>query len=149
MAALRRKFDYCIDQQVIRASPVKPRHGPRRSRSLAKGLMKAQVEALGAQMHRPMDKALLLLMLRCGLQVSAVAPLKRRDIHWSQQAVRIEHGKGRKDRQIYLSADAVGIMVAQPCDRCSSPSVTGAIVAHNEDSRHDPRPRVDTIGDQC
>ena len=107
LQALKHLFDYLIDQQVIRANPVKPSHVLRRRRCLPKGLTKTQVEALFAQIHRPMDRALFLLMLRCGLRVSEVAQLKLHDIDWSQQAVRIDHGKGRKDRQVYLSADAV------------------------------------------
>lgn len=105
--ALKHFFDYLIDQQVISANPVKPSHVLRRSRSLPKGLPKEQIERLFAQIHSPMDKALFLLMLRCGLRVSEVARLKVYDIDWSQQALRIEQGKGRKDRQVYLSADAV------------------------------------------
>jgi site-specific recombinase XerD len=100
-------FDYLIDQQVISANPVKPSQVLRRSRSLPKGLPKEQIETLFAQIHSPMDKALFLLMLRCGLRVSEVAHLNVCDIDWSQQALRIEQGKGRKDRQVYLSADAV------------------------------------------
>src|SRR4030095_8969189 len=49
--------------------------------------------------HRPMDKALFLLMLRCGLRVSEVVHLTLDDIDWTQQAIRIDQGKGRKDRR--------------------------------------------------
>jgi integrase/recombinase XerD len=41
------------------------------------------------------------------LRVSEVAQLTLQDIDWSQQAVLVEQGKGRKDRRVYLSADAV------------------------------------------
>ena len=43
-----------------------------------------------------MDKAIFLLMLRCGLRVSEVVHLTRDDLDWTQQAIRIEQGKGRK-----------------------------------------------------
>jgi site-specific recombinase XerD len=49
-------------------------------------------------------------MLRSGLRVSEVAQLKVRDLDWSQQALLIEQGKGRKDRRVYLSADAAASM---------------------------------------
>jgi site-specific recombinase XerD len=55
---------------------------------------------LFAQIHHPMDRALLLLMLRGGLRVSEVAELKMRDLDWSQQALLVEPGKGRKDRRV-------------------------------------------------
>ena len=51
--------------------------------------------------------ALLELLYGSGLRVSEVAQLKLQDIDWSQQAVLVEQGKGRKDRRVYLSADAV------------------------------------------
>jgi integrase len=54
-----------------------------------------------------MDRTLLLLMLRCGLRVAEVVRLQVSDIDWPQQALRIEQGKGRKDRRVAVSADAV------------------------------------------
>jgi integrase len=45
-----------------------------------------------------MDHILELLMLRCGLRVSEVARLRRSDFDWEQQALRLDQGKGRKDR---------------------------------------------------
>lgn len=53
-----------------------------------------------------MDRALFLLMLRCGLRVSEVAKLKVSDIDWDQRMIFIDQGKGRKDRWLYLSQDA-------------------------------------------
>ena len=60
-----------------------------------------------APLHVPMDQALGLVMRRCGVRGSAVAPLQGRDLDGSQHAWRIEQGTGRQDRQVDLSADAV------------------------------------------
>jgi site-specific recombinase XerD len=54
-----------------------------------------------------MDRALFLVMLRCGLRVSEVAELKLAHIDWEQQALLVEPGKGRKARRVYMSPDAV------------------------------------------
>src|SRR4029453_844551 len=56
----------------------------------------------------PMDRALFLVILRCGLRVSEVATLKLEQIDWEQQALRVGQGKGRKDRCVYMSPDAGG-----------------------------------------
>jgi site-specific recombinase XerD len=88
-------------------NPVKPSHILRRGRTLPKALSQEHIEQLFAHIHVAMDRTLFLLMLRCGLRVSEVVHLKVRDIDWTQQALRIEQGKGRKDRRVYLSADAV------------------------------------------
>jgi site-specific recombinase XerD len=105
--ALKHFFDFCLDQQLVRGNPVKPSHFVRRGRPLPKALSREQVQQLFAQINQPMDRALFLVMLRCGLRVSEAAHLKLEQIDWEQQALHIEQGKGRKDRHVYLSPDAV------------------------------------------
>jgi site-specific recombinase XerD len=105
--ALKHFFDYCLDQQLITGNPVKPSHFVRRGRPLPKALSREQVQRLFAQIDHPMDRALFLVMLRCGLRVSEAAQLKLEHIDWEQQALTIVQGKGRKDRRVYLSPDAV------------------------------------------
>src|SRR6266567_5682267 len=105
--ALKHFFDFCLDQQWVLGNPVKPSHFVRRGRPLPKALSREQVQRLFAQIEHPMDRALFLVMLRCGLRVSEVAQLKLDHIDWEQQALRVVQGKGRKDRRVYLSPDAV------------------------------------------
>src|SRR5438105_6341399 len=105
--ALKHFFDYLIEQRRVTGNPVKPSHMVRRGRPLPKALSQEQVQQLFAQIHHPMDKALFLLILRCGLRVSEVVHLTLDDIDWTQQAIRIDQGKGRKDRRVYVSPDAV------------------------------------------
>jgi len=105
--ALKHFFDLCLDQQWVAGNPVKPSHFVRRGRPLPKALAGAQVHQLFAQIAHPMDRALFLVMLRCGLRVSAVAQLKLEQIDWEQQGLRILQGKGRKDRHVYMSPDLV------------------------------------------
>jgi site-specific recombinase XerD len=105
--ALKHFFDFCLDQQLVRGNPVKPSHFVRRGRPLPKALSREQVQRLFAHINQPMDRALFLVMLRCGLRVSEAAHLKLEQIDWEQQALHIEQGKGRKDRRVYMSPDAV------------------------------------------
>jgi site-specific recombinase XerD len=109
--ALKHFFEYLVmEEQTLAINPVKPTHFLRRGRPLPKHLAQNQVRALFAQITHPMDHALGLLMLRCGLRVSEVARLRLEDIDWEQQALRIEQGKGRKDRIVYLAADALAAL---------------------------------------
>jgi site-specific recombinase XerD len=115
--ALKHFFDFCLDQQWVLGNPVKPSHFVRRGRPLPKALSREQVQRLFAQIAHPMDRALFLVMLRCGLRVSEVAQLKLDHIDWEQQALQVVQGKGRKDRRVYLSPDAVASVqqcLAQP-----------------------------------
>jgi site-specific recombinase XerD len=104
--ALKHFFDFCLDQQWVLGNPVKPSHFVRRGRPLPKALSREQVQRLFAQIDHPMDRALFLVILRCGLRVSEVAQLKLEHIDWEQQALRVVQGKGRKDRRVYMSPDA-------------------------------------------
>src|SRR5256712_1250541 len=104
--ALKHFFDFCLEQQFVGGNPVKPSHFVRRGRPLPKALSREQVQRLFAQIAHPMDRALFLVMLRCGLRVSEVARLKLDQIDWEQQALHIVQGKGRKDRRVYMSPDA-------------------------------------------
>ncbi|HEY5869901.1 MAG TPA: tyrosine-type recombinase/integrase [Candidatus Tectomicrobia bacterium] len=105
--ALKHFFTFCLDQQLVRGNPVKPSHFVRRGRPLPKALAGEQVQQLFVQIAHPMDRALFLSMLRCGLRVSEVAQLKLEHIDWEQQALHIIQGKGRKDRRVYMSPDMV------------------------------------------
>jgi site-specific recombinase XerD len=128
--ALKHFFDFLNDHQLVGATPVKPSHVLRRSRALPRALSTEPLEPLFAQLPHPMDKALLLLMLRCGLRVSEVAQLKLKDIDWSQQAVLVEQGKGRTDRRVYLSADAVASL--RECLKQRPNGVAGDAVFWNQ-----------------
>ena len=106
--AIKHFFDYLVtERQKLTTNPVKPSHRLRLGRPLPKKLSQEQVKRLFAQISNPMDHALYLLMLRCGLRVSEVAKLRLGDIDWEQKSLLVEQGKGRKDRVVYLSADVI------------------------------------------
>src|SRR5688572_20420794 len=88
--ALKHFFDFYLDQQLVGGNPVKPSHFVRRGRPLPKALSREQVQRLFARIDHPLDRALFLVMLRCGLRVSEVAQLKLEQIDWEQQALLVE-----------------------------------------------------------
>lgn len=106
--AIKRFFDYLLEEeQSPTTNPVKPSHFLRTGRPLPKKLTHEQIKRLFAVIENMMDRALFLLMLRGGLRVSEVVKLKLGDIDWEQKSLLVEQGKGRKDRWVYLSADAL------------------------------------------
>ncbi len=105
--ALKHLFDYCLEMRHVLGNPVKPSHFARLGRPLPKALSTEHVHALFAQMQHPMDRALFLVMLRGGLRVSEIADLRCDQIDWEQKTLRIEQGKGRKDRRVYVSSDVI------------------------------------------
>ena len=89
--ALKHFFDYLVmERQTLVINPVKPSHLLRQGRPLPKKLSQDQVRLLFTQITHPLDHALYLLILRCGLRVSEVARLRRSDLDWEQQSLRID-----------------------------------------------------------
>jgi integrase/recombinase XerD len=58
----------------------------------------------------PGFKCRLLLSLACGLRASEVVSLKVSDIDSAQMVIRIEQGKGRKDRYVMLSPELLDML---------------------------------------
>ena len=110
--ALRHFFEFLLEDKQVFGNPVKASHFARLGRPLPRALSNAQVEALFAQLKHSMDKALFMVMLRCGLRVSEVVKLKLKHLDWDQGALWIEQGKGQKDRRVFLSADAADSLKA-------------------------------------
>ena len=110
--ALKHFFDFLLEHQQVFGNPVKPSYFARVGRPLPRALAPEQVHALFAQLTHPMDQALFGVILRGGLRVSEVVKLKLTQIDWDQEALFIVQGKGRKDRRVFLSSDAIASLRA-------------------------------------
>jgi site-specific recombinase XerD len=129
--ALKHFFDYLVmERQTLATNPVKPSHLLRQGRPLPKKLSQDQVRTLFTQITNPLDHALYLLILRGGLRVSEVARLRRSDLDWEQQSLRIDQGKGRKDRVVYVSADALAAL--RTCLAGRPAAVPGEVLFWNQ-----------------
>lgn len=105
--SIRGFYDYLIDEEQLQISnPVKSGYSLRLSKPLPRYLKDEQVVQLFAQIKSPRDRAMFMLMLRCGLRVEEVAHLTLAAIDWPRAQLFIYHGKGGKDRVVYLSNDA-------------------------------------------
>jgi site-specific recombinase XerD len=135
--ALKRFFDYLVvEREELPGNPLKPSHYLRLGKPLPKKLTQEQVQQFFAQIENRADRALFLLMLRCGLRVSEVAQLKLTDIDWMQKSLRIEQGKGRKDRIVYLSGDVLEAL--RECQTLRPAQVPGNAFFWNQKQRERP-----------
>jgi site-specific recombinase XerD len=57
-------------------------------------------------MDRLRDRAMFVLMVRCGLRVGEVSARTWPSINFTAGAMRIDHSKGQVDRVVYCSRDA-------------------------------------------
>ena len=88
------------------ACPVLARHRLRKAHPLPRVISDADIQTLFAYIDSPRDKAMFLLMLECGLRVGEVHHLSLDEIFLQYPSHLIVHGKGGKQRIVYLSPPA-------------------------------------------
>jgi len=79
---------------------------------LPRHLKDDQVTKLFAVMKDLRDRAMFMLMLRCGLRVEEVAQLTVDAVEYGRRQVFVSNGKGGKDRVVYMSEDARSALLA-------------------------------------
>ena len=106
-------YDYLIeDEGMPIINPLKKKYRLRLSRPLPKHLRDEQVVTLFKEIDDIRDRAMFMLMLRCGLRVEEVARLTVSAIEYRSRQLYIFNGKGGKDRVVYLSDDALSALEA-------------------------------------
>ena len=106
-------YEYLIeDEGMPLANPVRKNYRLRLPRPLPKHLRDAQVETLFQEINDARDRAMFMLMLRCGLRVEEVARLTGDAIEYRSRQLYVFNGKGSKDRVFYLSEDALRALEA-------------------------------------
>ncbi len=100
-------YDYLIeDERMPLINPVKKKYRLRLPRPLPKHLRDEQLQALFSEIADIRDRAIFILMLRCGLRVQEVALLTVDAIDSRNRQLYVFSGKGNKGRVVYLSDDA-------------------------------------------
>lgn len=99
------------------SNPVHPqRHFIRQGRRLPRDAEDQDLARLFAVIESRRDRAMFLLMLRCGLRVGEVRNLSMSDLYLYSLAGNLPrvwlHGKGDKERVVYLSSQAMTALEA-------------------------------------
>ncbi len=125
LAAIRALYTFLADDDPDLICPVLPhRHGLREPQRLPRPVQEGDLARFFAVIHDARDRAMFVLMLRCGLRISEVAELQLADLYLDELHPRlVAHGKGAKDRSVYLSPQAeraLRVYLAErprlPCD---------------------------------
>ncbi len=118
LAALRSFYHFLeIENDNARPNPVRPkRHFIRQGRRLPRDAQDAEIEKLFAVINDPRDRAMFLLMLRCGLRVGEVRALSLNDLYLQPTPGSLPRlwiqGKGGSQRVAYLSAQPLTALKA-------------------------------------
>ena len=106
LLSIRRFYDYLAHEERIEVgNPVRRGQALRLPKPLPRCLKEEEVATLFGAIRRPRDQALFLLMLRSGLRVEEVANLTLEALDLTRGRVHVHHGKGGKDRVVYVSLD--------------------------------------------
>jgi site-specific recombinase XerD len=116
VCALRSFYQFLI--MLDASAPTNPvipkRHFIRPGERLPRDVEDKGLEALFAVIHNVRDRAMFLLMLRCGLRVGEVRKLSLNDLYLEPSSGSLPrvwlHGKGSYERVAYLSSQALAAL---------------------------------------
>ena len=107
LSTIRGFYDYLIDEEDIPLeNPVARGKMLREPHPLPRYLHDNEVEIFLNSISSIRDRAIFMLMLRCGLRVQEVVNLTLDVIDYRRSQILVKAGKGAKDRMVYISNDA-------------------------------------------
>jgi site-specific recombinase XerD len=112
LQTIRFFFDYLIHEEGIPIINPVTRISLRLPKPLPRHLKDDQVTRLLAVITDLRDRAMFMLMLRCGLRVQEVADLTVDAVDFQRRQIFVSKGKGGKDRIVYVSEDARSALLA-------------------------------------
>jgi integrase/recombinase XerC len=112
LAAIRAYFRFLERQEIVSVNPSTPVLAPRSRHLLPSILSIEQIEALlqMPDLENPFgvrDRALLEVLYATGMRVSEAAAISLGDIDWRAGEVRVNKGKGGRDRIVLLGSHAI------------------------------------------
>jgi site-specific recombinase XerD len=88
-------------------NPIRKNHTLRMASPLPRHLKDDQVDTFFKVVKGHRDRAVFMLMIRCGLRVEEVANLSLGAMDFKHRKILIKDGKGSKDRIVYMSNDVI------------------------------------------
>lgn len=112
LQTIRLFFDYLRNEERRKTANPVTRISLRLPKPLPRHLKDEQVRRLFGFITDPRDRAMFMVMLRCGLRVEEVAHLSVDAIEYQRRQIVVFNGKGGKDRVVYMSEDARSALLA-------------------------------------
>jgi len=124
LAAIRALYSFLADDDPALICPVLPhRHALKEPQRLPHPVKEDDLARFFAAIHDTRDRAMFVLMLRCGLRISEVANLRLTDLYLREPRPRlVARGKGSKERSVYLSPQAERALRAYLAGRAKAAS---------------------------
>ena len=126
---IRRFYDFLkFEERRDIVNPVKNEYKQILPKPLPRFLKDQELKILLRHVTHERDRAILMLMLRCGLRVGEVANLTFPAIDFERRSILVLNGKFRKDRIVYMSDDTVDALHAYMKTRLPSKARTVFLV---------------------
>jgi site-specific recombinase XerD len=108
LAAIMALYMFLSEEDDDLVCPVLPRrHHLREPQRLPRPVQEQDLKQFFAVITSPRDRAMFLLMLRCGLRIGEVANLRLADLYLDEDHPRlVVRGKSSRERSVYLSPQA-------------------------------------------
>ncbi len=119
LQTIRLFFDYLTHEEGRSILNPVTRISLRLPKPLPRHLKDDQVRRFFEGITDLRDRAMFMLMLRCGLRVQEVAELTVDAVEYERRQIFVFHGKGAKDRVVYMSEDARSALWAYLAKRFS------------------------------
>lgn len=119
LQTIRLFFDYLMNEEGRSILNPVTRISLRLPKPLPRHLKDDQIKRLFDGITDLRDRAIFMLMLRCGLRVQEVAELTVDAVEYGRRQIFVFHGKGAKDRVVYMSEDARSALLAYIAKRSS------------------------------
>jgi len=105
LAAITSLYNFLLDEDQDLLCPVLPhRHYLREPQRLPRPVPEEDLRKFFAAIDGSRDRAMFILMLRCGLRISEIAKLLLTDLYLDETLPRlVVNGKGMRERSCYLS----------------------------------------------
>ncbi|MGA7278639.1 MAG: site-specific integrase, partial [Desulfocapsaceae bacterium] len=104
-------------------SPTTRKMSLRMAKPLPRNVRQSELDLFFSVITNKRDRAMFMLMLRCGLRVEEVTNLELGDIDYHCSQIMVRGGKGGKDRTTYFSTEAGSALAAylrtRPCTKSS------------------------------
>ncbi len=110
--SIRRFYDYLRHEESVHIqNPVKSGYALRLPKPLPRYVKEEDLKRFFKVITKHRDRAMFMLMLRCGLRVEEVVSLTISAVDLSRRKIAVQNGKGMKDRVVYISSDASEALV--------------------------------------
>lgn len=113
LVAIRNFYRYlCEEENLDIDNPAVSGLALRLAKPLPRNIRQSNLELFFNVIINKRDRAIFMLMLRCGLRVEEVAKLSLDDIDYHCSQIVVRGGKGGKDRTTYFNSDAGSALAA-------------------------------------